>query len=217
MATSKSTEKEREADFNPQKLVAQVAENTANIADLTKDIGQLVVVTGKISDQIGSLALAVNTAQAPRKTDVFALMTISISTIFLLITIGGLVLYPISQTLQTITKIDEKQADTFAAHNALTLHPAGQIVVTKLAEATAEHIRIDEREIDTLRDEQKTMYLELKQFVRDFASAEANVRQSRDEDLEARTSRVQQFQIDQVQAELAELRQWRVRVMEKKK
>jgi uncharacterized coiled-coil protein SlyX len=106
-------------------LEAQVAENTANIATLTTDLGKLAFVIGKMDDKIDELTVAVTRVQSPRRVEWLALVGTFVAVTVLFITIGGLVLVPIRETLIDIKAVDEREHRNFEEHEHLTLHPVG--------------------------------------------------------------------------------------------
>lgn len=109
--------------YNPENIhleprVAKLEGTMDAIATNLRDLTGLVREQGQ---QMQALVVAVTTATGPHKTD----YGVAISAVFLVITIGSLVLYPMGKELN-VAVADLRE------HQRLTLHPVGESRINAL-------------------------------------------------------------------------------------
>ena len=111
---------------NPEgHLEPRVAAIEAQLTTLTSDVSDLVGAVRKQGEQMGALALAIERVSAPKQANWLALIGTVVSVVLLFVTIGSLVLYPMTK------EITHLQAWS-VHHSELELHPVGKTRIDAL-------------------------------------------------------------------------------------
>lgn len=137
-------------------LEPRVAKLEVGLDRLTNDVQSLAVIVREQGRQtegeIQKLVVAVTQASGPRKTD----WSVIISAVLLVMAIGSAVFWPLNQTSQENKSEVAKLQQYFDDHSKLELHPVGSMLVKRIESQMDDHVKQNERIIDTLNKKIET-------------------------------------------------------------
>lgn len=157
------------------RLEPRVATLETELRQVVKSIGELTTGFGEftktVESQFRSMAVLLERVAAPKQTNWAVLVGVSVSVTMLFITIGGLVLYPMSKEFNGLAAWREKHSD-------LELHPVGKTRIDALEKAVTERAEMNAagiRELDAkLQKEYQLMDASVRERV---GSVEREVRE----------------------------------------
>lgn len=127
-------------DDRRQSIESRVATHDAQISALTRDIRDLTDAVReqgtRVEGQIASLLVAVEKAQAPRRTD----WGVLISAVGLILAIGMAALGPAFWRLGRLEAAEVRAQDDIHAHERLELHPVGHAKIAALEKDLAKNL-----------------------------------------------------------------------------
>jgi len=132
------------SDSTTMELGPRVATLETELRQVVKAISDQTTILDRVEGQIQALALALKDVGAPKQANWFALIGTAVSVTLLFITLGSLVLFPISKEIAHLQAWSEHHGD-------LELHPVGKTRIDALEKSALERAAINAtgiRELD---------------------------------------------------------------------
>lgn len=118
------------------KLEPRVASLEIEVRQVVKLVGDLSSSFDRVESQIQQLALLIERVSAPKQANWFAIVGTGVSVVLLFLTVGGLVLLPMTKELSRWEHWQEE-------HIKLDLHPKGQVRLDALEKVVTERAAVN--------------------------------------------------------------------------
>lgn len=188
------------------KLEAGLDILTRNVSDLTNTVNNLA---SNLDTKIEKLTVAVTEAKSPQKTD----WSTIIAGVMLVLAIGSAVFWPLNQTTQESKQEILKLENQISSHEALNSHPVGMALINRLEEQAKTHREIDEKDREMMRTHfHEELDLVTKNSEQLIKAVESKMDLHNDR-IYARVVKLEDVLAHDRNAELNELRLWRIRAM----
>lgn len=188
------------------KLEAGLDILTKNVSDLTNTVNNLAT---NLDNRMEKLTVAVTEAKSPQKTD----WSTIIAGVMLVLAIGSAVFWPLNQTAQDNKQELLKLENQITTHESLNSHPVGMALINRLEEQAKTHREIDEKDREMMRvhfhEELDLVIKNSEQLIKSL-SDKVDLHNDR---LYARVVKLEDVLAHDRNAELNELRLWRLRAM----